>query len=210
MSVTRLRRLFILALVPLLACNGGTEPPGPPAQLGKASGDTQQGYFNNPLPMPYVVQVTDNNGRAVPGVQVTWAFVTGGGSLSPNPDTTDASGLASTVHTLGMAPTNVVSATVFGLPTVLFSATASAPPDSVGVDVKDNLFDQSSVVVHVNGTVKWTWVGANQHSVTFGSGTPTSPIQSTGTYSLSFATTGSFDYHCKVHSGMTGKVDVVN
>lgn len=126
MLVTGLRRLSVLALVPLLACNGGTEPPGPPAQVAKVSGDLQQGSFNTPLPLPYSVQVTDAKGRDVPGVQVTWSIVTGGGSLSANPDTTDQLGIASTVHTLGTASTYVVRATVFGLPSVTFSATATS------------------------------------------------------------------------------------
>ena len=125
MIVTGLRRLSVLALVPLLACNGGTEPPGPPTQVAKFSGDLQQGSFNTPLPLPYSVEVTDAKGRDVPGVLVTWSIVTGGGSLSANQDTTDQSGIASTVHTLGTASTYVVRATVFGLPSVTFSATAT-------------------------------------------------------------------------------------
>jgi plastocyanin len=211
MTVTRLRRLFILALVPLLACNGGTEPPGPPAQLAKVSGDGQQWYFNNELPLAYTVQVTDANGREVPGVQVTWSIVLGTGSLSANPTNTDASGIASTVHTLSAASVYVVTATVSGLPPVTFSTSASAPPISDSVTVKDNLYDKSTVVVKVNGSVTWGWAGANNHSVTFGTGNPTSPTQSTGTYTLPFSTTGTFDYHCLVHgSGMSGKVIVVN
>jgi hypothetical protein len=139
MTVIRLRRLCVLALVPLLACNGGTEPPGPPAQLAKVSGDLQQGSFNTPLPLPYSVEVTDAKGRDVPGVEVTWTFVLGGGSLSANPDTTDQLGIASTVHTLDSASTYVVRATVFGLPSVTFSATASASlaPDTFTSRARD-------------------------------------------------------------------------
>ena len=210
MIVTGLRRLSVLALVPLLACNGGTEPPGPPAQIAKVSGDGQQWYFNNGLPLPYTVQVTDANGREVPGVEVTWSIVLGGGSLSANPTNTDATGIASTVHTLSAATVYVVTATVSGLPPATFSTSASTALTSDSVTVKDNLFDKDSVVVKVNGSVTWGWAGANQHSVTFGTGNPTSPIQATGQYTLSFSSTGTFSYHCQVHSGMTGKVVVVN
>jgi Big-like domain-containing protein len=139
MTVARLRRLFILAVVPLLACNGGTEPPGPPTQLAKVSGDLQQGSFSTPLPLPYSVEVTDAKGRDVPGVEVTWTIVLGGGSLSGNSDTTDQLGIASTVHTLGTASTYVVRATVFGLPSVTFSASASATlaPDTFTSRARD-------------------------------------------------------------------------
>jgi len=139
MTVVVCHRLSVLALISLLACNGGTEPAGPPAQIAKVSGDLQQGSFNTALPLPYSVEVTDAKGRDVPGVEVTWTIVLGGGSLSGTADTTDQSGIASTVHTLGTASTYVVRATVFGLPSVTFSATASATlaPDTFTSRARD-------------------------------------------------------------------------
>lgn len=204
------RRLSFVALIALLACNGSTQPPGPPAQVVKAGGDNQQWFFNNVLPTPYSVSVTDANARAVPDVPVKWAIMVGGGTLSTDSTNTDALGIAATLHTLAGATTYVVSATVLTLPQVVFTTTASAPPSTVGVDVKDNRFDLAKVAVQVNGTVTWTWSGANPHSVTFGNGTPTSPTQTSGTYSRQFTSVGSFDYHCTVHTGMTGTVTVVN
>ena len=109
------------------ACNA-TEPPGPPAQVVKSGGDAQAGYFNTPLPMPYSVTVYDANNGPVPGVAVDWSIITGGGSLSSNPSITNSDGVGTTVHTLGTATTYVVNATVTGLPSVTFTATASAPP----------------------------------------------------------------------------------
>ena len=135
MTLLRWHRLGALGVGLLtLACDSdSTEPPGPPAEVVKSGGDGQTGYFNNPLPVPYSVTVRDANGRAVPGVSVDWTFVTGGGSLSPDPSTTNANGVASTIHTLGTATTYVVNATVTGLPPVTFSTTASAPPTTGSV-----------------------------------------------------------------------------
>ena len=128
MSVSGWRRWCLLGVgLVALACNG-TEPPGPPAQVVKSGGDAQAGYFNTPLAMPYSVTVSDADNRPVPGVSVDWAIVTGGGSLSSNPSVTNASGVATTTHTLGSATLYVVTATVEGLPSVTFTATASAPP----------------------------------------------------------------------------------
>ena len=128
MIVAGWSRLCVLGVALVaLACNG-TEPPGPPAQFVKSGGDAQAGYFNTPLAMPYSVTVSDANNRPVPGVSVDWAIVTGGGSLSSNPSITNASGVATTTHTLGSATLYVVTATVEGLPSVTFTATASAPP----------------------------------------------------------------------------------
>src|SRR5439155_290047 len=95
---------------------------------GRRAGGAQAGFFNRPLPMPYSVTVYDANNRPVPGVSVAWQIITGGGTLSTNPSITNSSGVATTIHTLGTATTYVVSATVTGLPSVTFTATASAPP----------------------------------------------------------------------------------
>jgi plastocyanin len=35
-----------------------------------------------------------------------------------------------------------------------------------------------------------------------------SVIQSSGGYSHTFATAGSYEYNCTIHSGMTGRVEV--
>src|SRR5881296_2236854 len=84
------------------ACNAGTAL-GPPAQLLKGSGDAQSWYFNNPLPVPFTVQVVDANNRALSGVSVSWTIITGQGSLSPNPSITDSKGVATSVYTTDSA-----------------------------------------------------------------------------------------------------------
>ncbi len=222
MTLLRWHRLGALGVgLVALACGGdSTEPPGPPAEVVKSGGDGQMWYFNNPLPLPYRVTVRDANGRAVRGVLVTWAFTTGDGSLSPNPSTTNSSGVATTIHTLGAATTYVVTATVAGLPSVPFSPTASAPPTSAAVDVRDNTFYPPNVVVQTGGTVTWTQTGSAAHNVTFGSG-PTTPATisetnlATGTVdsrTRTLTAVGTYNYSCTHHAGagMTGTVTVVN
>ena len=216
MTSLRWHRLGALGVGLLtLACgNDSTEPPGPPADVVKSGGDGQSWYFNNPLPVPYGVTVRDANGRAVPGVSVAWTFVTGGGSLSPNPSTTDANGVATTIHTLGTATTYVVNATVTGLPSVTFSTTASAPPTSASVSVNDNSFSPATAVIQTGGTVTWTWAGSNIHNLTFTSGPMPRPAnqdnQVTGTAQRTITTVGTYGYGCTNHAGMNGTVTVVN
>ncbi len=125
MRLGRWQALWGSALV-ALACNGNTQPPGPPAQILKTGGDGQAGHFNMALPLPYSVTVLDANSLGVPGVSVDWSIITGGGSLSVNPSTTDSRGVGTTVHTLSAATVYVVHATVSGLPSVTFTASASA------------------------------------------------------------------------------------
>lgn len=58
-------------------------------------------------------------------------------------------------------------------------------------------------------TVVWTNQGGRTHTVTadagsFGSG----DLPNGGRYSLRFSTPGTYRYHCQIHPGMTGEVDV--
>ena len=74
---------------------------------------------------PFVVSVLDQNGSAFAGAVVTFSVTAGGGTLSATTATTDASGRARSTLTLGNdAGTNTVTATVAGLGTVTFTATA--------------------------------------------------------------------------------------
>jgi plastocyanin len=207
-------------LVVSLACGGdgggGNEPPGPPAQVVKSGGDNQDWYFDNPLPTPYGVTVRDANGRAVPGVVVAWQVTAGGGSLSAPQSTTAASGVATTVHTLGPSgAVQTVTATVANLPAVTFTANAAAPPTTAAVLVENNSFSPQSVVIGSGGTVTWTWnSGGVQHNVTYTSGPTPRPTNSgtkgTGDHSNTITIVGQYGYACTLHAGMTGSVTVVN
>ena len=76
-------RVWSVVLLVLGCGGGGTSPPGPPTNLVTSGGDGQNWYFNNPLPTPLSATVLDANGRAVPGVVVTWAVTQGGGGVTP-------------------------------------------------------------------------------------------------------------------------------
>src|SRR6266568_3565116 len=77
------------------------------------------------------------------------------------------------------------------------------------VSIGDNFFNPSSVTISVNDIVKWTWNGANSHSSTSDTGIWNSGIGGNGmTFSRTFASAGSFPYHCNVHSGQLGSVTV--
>jgi plastocyanin len=182
----------------------------------KSGGDAQSWYFNNALPTPYSVTVRDANNCPVPGASVTWSSTTGGGTFSPNPSTTAASGVAITTHTLNTATTYVVNATVSGLAAVTFSASASAPPTSGAVNIANIAFNPASVVVQVNGAVTWTWGdGTTSHNVTYTAAPGTPPASSvtmaTGTFSTTFTQVGTYRYVCTLHGSMNnGVVTVVN
>src|SRR6266513_4104471 len=164
-------------------CNGGgTQPPGPPADLMPSGGGGQSWYFNHPLPMPLSVTVFDVSGRPVPGVVVTWTVTpgTGVGAVNPAQSTTDANGIASTSDSVGSNTTQQVSATVSGLPSAAsFTEIATSAPTDVGVSVTSFVFTPRDTMVQSGGTVTWTWnSGTIQHNVTYVSGPTSLPTNS--------------------------------
>ena len=83
-----------------------------PTTLVKISGTAQEGITNTVLPLPFVVEVRDQQHKAFAGVPVTFRVTAGGGKLSAATTETDAAGRAKTHLTLGRTPgTNTVRVT---------------------------------------------------------------------------------------------------
>ena len=86
-----------------------------PALL-KIAGDNQNGASFAPLSQPFVVEAQDANGSALAGVSVTFAVVTGGGTLSTTITRTDENGRAQSTLTLGPnLGTNTVQVSAAGI-----------------------------------------------------------------------------------------------
>lgn len=80
------------------------------------------------------------------------------------------------------------------------------------VAVGNNFFSPADVSVAPGTTVTWRWAaGAVEHNVTFDDGQH-SATQSSGTFPRTFATAGTFPYHCTIHgaSVMHGTVTVTS
>ena len=108
--------------------------PGAVAALTRVSGDSQSAATGAPLAAPLVTRAVDRYGNAVPGDTVAWAVTAGGGSITPDTTVTGAQGTASAQWTLGAAPgTQTATASVGGVLTATFHATATAPVASVTV-----------------------------------------------------------------------------
>jgi YVTN family beta-propeller protein len=112
-----------------------TADPKPPYQVSQASGDFQSGFELHALGAPLSARVTDSFGNPVPNVQVTFAVISGGGSVSPQTVVSDASGVASTTFTLGAFGTQqAVRASITGSAYV-FTAIARREPEGQIVEV---------------------------------------------------------------------------
>ena len=109
-----------------------------PSQLEKFAGDNQTGPPGSALSNPLVVRVLDAAGDPVNGVTVNWEIVDGGGSVSPQSSTTNSQGRATTTWTLGAGGNQTARATVSGIGSVTFNATAESAipsPSRSTVDV---------------------------------------------------------------------------
>jgi plastocyanin len=97
------------------------------------------------------------------------------------------------------------------------------PPPVTGsttsLSVENNKYVPAQDSVGVGATLTWTWnsctgdgYGGNtctSHSVKFDDGVSSSPIQSSGTFSRTFDTAGTYTYHCAVHgTAMAGTIVV--
>jgi adhesin/invasin len=168
--------------------------------------------------------VRDAHGNPKSGVQVTWAAQTGTGSVSPAQSTTGTNGIATTTRMLGANEgTYADTAYASGLDgsPVVFTVTAiTAPQTTATVNVGDLFFQsvgnntQNAAVdtIAVGGTVTWNFVGAINHNVesTGSPSFPSSPVRTSGSYSHTFGTAGTYTYTCVVHPGsMTGRVVAV-
>jgi len=88
--------------------------------ISKVSGDNQSGAGGTTLPNPLLVLVRDANNNPLPNVSVSFALISGAGSVTPATAITDANGQASTALTLGSSGLSMVTATAANIGSVTF------------------------------------------------------------------------------------------
>jgi plastocyanin len=107
-----------------------------------------------------------------------------------------------------------VSGCTSGTPSPSAQATVQPTPQPTGqasnnasVTIQNFAFSPSTVTILKGGTVRWTNKDSTAHTVTFADG-GASNLNNGDVYSRTFNETGTFDYHCSIHTSMTGKVVV--
>lgn len=89
------------------------------------------------------------------------------------------------------------------------TATTGAPASGNAVNISDYQFSPDSLSVKVGTTVVWTNTTANTtHTVTSNSGAFNHTLSAGDTFSFTFKTAGTFDYHCSIHPFMTATITV--
>lgn len=182
---------------------------GAPTTIVKSAGD---GAFVAPATLvTLTVKATDAHNNAVPGVRVDWVAASGGGTVTPGVDTTNALGLASVGRTLGTASgaqtTTATATTLPGTPAVTFDAVAAHI-----VKVVNNAFQSNTITIAAGDSVAWAWQGTTAaHNLTFAAGAHVpvdEPDRISGTVYRVFVANGTYTYQCTNHPGMTGTVTV--
>jgi adhesin/invasin len=118
-----------------------TATAGAPASVTINAGNNQSATAGSAVAAAPSVIVRDANGNPVPGVTVSFAVASGGGSLTGAAPVTGANGIATVGNwTLGTtAGTNTLTATVSGLAPVTFTATGAAgAPASLTINSGNN------------------------------------------------------------------------
>jgi plastocyanin len=183
---------------------------GTAVAIAKTGGDNGTAPPGNQV--TYTVQSRDSHGNAKGGVTIDWAVATGGGSITPAQNTTQANGNASAQRTLGAGTGNqTATATATGMTGSPLTFTTNAVIITT-IQVANNSFTPNAITVPITTTVTWEWqAGAVTHNVTFtpATGAPANITdRSTGSVPRTFNTAGTFNYHCTIHAGMAGSVTV--
>jgi plastocyanin len=78
------------------------------------------------------------------------------------------------------------------------------------IEIKSFAFSPSTLNINVGDTVVWENKDLMSHTITSDSGSElaSESLGNSKTYSHTFNTAGTYDYHCSIHSSMKGKIIV--
>ena len=201
-----------IVLLPVVACggsgdNGGTNPP-PPATVSSVTLSKSTVLLRPTETSTISATAKDASGNTISGKTFTWnssnstvASLSSNGSVA----TVTAAGLgtSSVTATVDQVTSNTASVTV----TNSFPSSADISVGAGGA----NAFDPSAVDIGAGGTVNFNWGSSVTHNVTFDSppaSVPNSGDKSSGTFTVTFNTAGTYNFHCSIHAGMNGVVTV--
>jgi Bacterial Ig-like domain (group 1) len=100
---------FALCIAVVSACGDHALGPSTPASLSIVSGDSQTVLVGNRASTPLLAEIKNADGSPLANIPVTWAVISGGGSLETLVDTTNVNGQ---VHTTYLSPAIVGTAKV--------------------------------------------------------------------------------------------------
>ena len=76
------------------------------------------------------------------------------------------------------------------------------------VAIANFAFNPKTITIPVGTSISWTNGDTATHTVTFDKGPDCGNVATATSTTITFATAGTYTYHCKIHSSMTGTVTV--
>lgn len=124
-----------------------------------------------------------------------------------------ASCTSSYQQTTPSAPSNNQPAPTYNQPSQQPPAPSNPPAvtaSSSSIDISNYAFVPTPLTINVGDTVTWTNKDSAPHTVTSDSGSELSSgsLSNGQTYTHTFTTAGTYNYHCSVHSMMKGEIIV--
>ena len=198
---------------------------GAATQLSLSSGNNQTATVSTFFGSLLIVKVADQFNNGVAGDTVAWAVTSGPGSVVTNKSVSAATGLAQNSliagGTIGTVTVTATDGALTGSP-VTFTESVVTAPSQINVTVgpgiaftsaRNGTSNPAVDTLAAGGQVTWTWAaGSIVHGVgSTGSPSFTSQVgtQTSGTFSVTFATPGTYTYDCTVHgTSMSGRIVV--
>ena len=105
-------------------------------------------------------------------------------------------------------------AAILGIAGCKSSTSPSTGGRSLNIGVENNFYSLTPDTIASGATITWTWgASSNGHTVNWDSGPGTLPANSatmtSGTYTATLTTPGTYHYHCLVHGAAMSGVVVV-
>jgi Plastocyanin len=108
----------------------------------------------------------------------------------------------------------IVTVPLMGCKKVIINPAATSAAETTGagglaVTIQSNSFNPASLTIKVGETVTWTNKDSYAHTVTSDNGAfDSGSINNGATFSFTFKTAGTYNYHCSIHTSMTAKIIV--
>ena len=198
-----------------------TATAGQAAQIAGTAGDGQSALLNAPFAISLAAKVGDRLNNGVTGATINWTVGSGPLVLDGATSSTNAQGIATmTVSAGGTGGAGTVQAStagalnpaVFGLTVIAASRQVNVGPGVLFRSARNSTQNPAVDTVQAGEAVYWLNGGSLHTVASVGSPSFTSSgnLQGIGaSYTLTFATPGTYMYECAVHgSNMTGRIIV--
>jgi plastocyanin len=154
--------------------------------------------------------------RTIPAIAITLLLVAacGGGTATTAPTAAPVAPQSQApASPASAAPASEAPASEAPASAASAAAGACAPSGTAGtvsVKIANFAFDPQTISAKVGDTVTWTNNDSVQHTATVKSDATctTPPISGGASSGITFTKAGTYDYFCKIHPTMTGKIEV--